>query len=58
MFPEDRSWLASMLWDDDWYCFGGPPTLTEALVTNPVLQTRARRVSVDQDATPPGFTAS
>jgi len=23
MFPMDRSWLASTLWDDDWMCIGG-----------------------------------
>jgi len=24
MFPADRSWLLSTLWDDDWSCIGGP----------------------------------
>ncbi len=23
MFPADRSWLVSTLWDDDWTCIGG-----------------------------------
>jgi hypothetical protein len=27
MFPADRSWLVSTLWDDDWSCIGGPPHL-------------------------------
>lgn len=57
MFPEDRSWLASMLWDDDWYCFGGPQCLIDALVTDHDLRDRARRIDVDHDAIPPGFTA-
>ena len=27
MFPADRSWLFSTLWDDDWSCLGGPAGL-------------------------------
>jgi hypothetical protein len=57
MFPEDRSWLVSMLWDDDWYCLGGPRSLIDAVVTDPLLGARASRVAVAEDATPAGFTA-
>jgi len=27
MFPADRSWLVSTLWDDDWTCIGGSAAL-------------------------------
>jgi hypothetical protein len=54
MFPEDRSWLISTLWDDDWTCIGGPEGLIADLLREPTLSSRARRVSADQDATPPG----
>jgi hypothetical protein len=27
IFPQDRSWLLSTLWDDDWSCIGGPQAL-------------------------------
>jgi hypothetical protein len=57
MFPEDRSWLISTLWDDDWTCIGGPEGLIVDLLREPTLSSRARRVSVDQDATPPGHHA-
>lgn len=55
IFPTDRSWLMSWLWDDDWYCIGGPTDLIDALVDSDDLD--ARRVSLGEDATPPGFTA-
>jgi hypothetical protein len=55
VFPEDRSWLISTLWDDDWTCVGGPAELVEGLLSQPGL--RARRVALDQDATPPGHQA-
>ena len=29
MFPADRSWLVSTLWDDDWTCIGGPAGLVD-----------------------------
>lgn len=54
-FPADRSWLVSMLWDDDWRCLGGRPELIGAVLTESSLD--ARTVSVDDDATPPGHTA-
>jgi len=56
IFPADRSWLVSMLWDDDWRCIGGPASLIQAVLADPALD--AREVTVDQeDATPPGFEA-
>ncbi|SHK15199.1 hypothetical protein SAMN05443637_10391 [Pseudonocardia thermophila] len=55
LFPVDRSWLVSTLWDDDWRCVGGSATLIEALVQHPDLETRA--VTVGEDATPPGHVA-
>lgn len=55
LFPEDRSWLVSTLWDDDWTCLGGPVELVDRFLHHPGL--RARPVAVDQDATPPGQQA-
>jgi hypothetical protein len=55
MFPGDRSWLVSTLWDDDWTCIGGPAGLVENFVRHPVLQ--ATPAVLDQDATPPGHQA-
>ena len=52
VFPADRSWLVSTMWDDDWRCVGGPAALIDALLTRPELQ--ARSVMPDEDATPPG----
>jgi len=57
MFPEDRSWLVSTLWDDDWTCIGGPPPLIADLLADPTLGRRARQVTAEQDATPPGYRA-
>jgi len=54
MFPIDRSWLVSTLWDDAWTCVGGPVSLVDSLLNDPDLRPRARRVGVDDDATPPG----
>jgi hypothetical protein len=54
MFPDDRSWLVSFLWDDDWACIGGPEALISDLLSDPVLAPNARRVDTRQDATPPG----
>lgn len=53
MFPADRSWLVSTLWDDDWTCVGGPVPLVDALLNHPDLRSHVRRVSLDEDATPP-----
>jgi hypothetical protein len=58
MFPADRSWLVSTLWDDDWTCIGGSRELVDAFLAHPDLRLRARDVkSSDGDATPPGHTA-
>jgi hypothetical protein len=53
MFPADHSWLVSTLWDDDWTCVGGPVTLIADLLRDPQLARRTRRVTTDQDPTPP-----
>jgi hypothetical protein len=55
MFPADRSWLVSTLWDDDWTCLGGPAALVGRFLRDPEL--RARPVTLGQDATPPGHQA-
>jgi hypothetical protein len=55
LFPADRSWLVSTLWDDDWRCVGGPATLVNALLQHPLLDARA--VTLRDDATPPGHEA-
>ena len=55
MFPADRSWLVSTLWDDDWSCIGGPAGLVDSFLRHPDLQ--ARPVALGQDATPPGHQA-
>ena len=55
VFPTDRSWLLSALWDDDWRCLGGPADLVQRVVEEPRLD--ARTVRPDQDATPPGHTS-
>lgn len=40
MFPADRSWLVSTLWDDDWSCLGGPAGLVGMFLRHPDLQVR------------------
>jgi hypothetical protein len=55
MFPADRSWLVSTLWDDDWSCIGGPAGLVDRFLRHPDL--RARPVALGQDAAPPGDEA-
>jgi hypothetical protein len=55
MFPADRRWLFSTLWDDDWSCIGGPAALVSRFLGHPALEARA--VDLGQDATPPGHTA-
>jgi hypothetical protein len=58
MFPADRSWLYSTLWDDDWTCIGGSRALIDALLAHPDLGHRAHEVNPSlKDATPPGHTA-
>jgi hypothetical protein len=55
IFPADRSWLVSTLWDDDWSCLGGPAELVDGFLRHPDLQ--ARPVQLGHDATPPGHQA-
>jgi hypothetical protein len=55
MFPVDRSWLVSTLWDDDWRCVGGPAELIASMLADDRLDTRA--VSLGENATPPGHQA-
>jgi hypothetical protein len=57
VFPADRSWLISTLWDDDWTCVGGSSELLDGLLRDPDLQGLTRRVTIDEDATPPGHQA-
>lgn len=58
MFPADRSWLFSTLWDDDWTCIGGSRGLVDAFLAHPDLRERVREVDPSvEDATPPGHTA-
>lgn len=57
IFPADRSWLVSTLWDDDWTCIGGPAGIVDAVLAERTLAPRARRVEPGQDATPPGDQA-
>lgn len=56
LFPRDRSWLVSTLWDDDWRCIGGPAALVNALLLRPDIEVRA--VTLDEDATPPGHPSA
>jgi hypothetical protein len=56
IFPQDRSWFVSMLWDDDWTCVGGPKPLIDALVADTLIAARA--VGPDKDAAPPGGAPS
>ena len=55
IFPTDRSWLLSWLWDDDWYCVGGSTDLIDSFLDRQDLD--VRRVSLTEDATPPGHVA-
>ena len=55
LFPADRSWLVSTLWDDDWSCIGGSARLIGGVLHHPDLQ--ANPVVLGQDATPPGHQA-
>jgi hypothetical protein len=52
IFPADRSWLVSALWDDTSTCVGGPRHLIDALAADILAQSRS--VQLDEDATPPG----
>jgi hypothetical protein len=56
LFPSDRSWLVSTMWDDDWRYIGGSPALVDALLVRPELE--ARSVTPEENATPPGHDYS
>ena len=43
MFPADRSWLVSSLWDDAWAGVGGSAELICALLIEPELRAGAER---------------
>jgi hypothetical protein len=55
IFPNDRAWLVSTLWDDDWRCVGGTEPLIQDLIASQHLETRV--VDRTEDATPPGHVA-
>lgn len=52
MFPQDRSWLFSTLWDDTWSCVGGATSAVEAL--SAVEGLSVRTVGLNDVMTPPG----
>jgi hypothetical protein len=58
MFPADRSWLLSTMWDDDWTCIGGSEQLVSSFLSQTTLGPRARRVTLGEDATPPGHESN
>jgi hypothetical protein len=53
MFPSDRSWLVSTMWDDDWSSIGGTEAIVSSLLRHPDLGPRTTRVTPDEDVTPP-----
>ena len=55
IWPLDRAWFTSELWDDDWRCVGGPAALIDDVLADDRLS--ARRVLPGEDATPPGHQA-
>lgn len=57
MFPVDRSWLVSTMWDDDWTCVGGTNGLIESLLNHAELRSRTLRINLGEDATPPAHRA-
>jgi hypothetical protein len=58
MFPADRSWLVSTMWDDGWSSIGGSEELVDRFLNDVTLGPRARRVVLGQDSTPPGHAAN
>jgi hypothetical protein len=58
LFPADRSWLLSTMWDDGWTCVGGSRQLVDGFLRETTLGPRARRVALGQDPTPPGQEAN
>ena len=55
IFPADRSWLVSTLWDDAWACLGGPAELVADFLIHSDLQ--VRQAQLGQEVTPPGHQA-
>lgn len=57
MFPADRTWLFSTLWDDDWSCVGGSRSLIDAFLSSPELRGRVREINPSMsmdEVCPPG----
>jgi hypothetical protein len=52
MFPANRSWLASTMWDDGWTSIGGSQQLVEGFLSDTTLGPRGRRVALGQASTP------
>jgi hypothetical protein len=57
MFPANRSWLFSTLWDDHWSCIGGSEALIADFINDPELGRRARTVVPGEDVAPPSQTS-
>lgn len=58
IFPADRSWLVTTLWDDDWTCIGGTRELVDTFKVDPELGARLHEVdSSMENAVPPGHVA-
>lgn len=45
MFPADRSWLLSTMWDDSWTSIGATRQLIDGVLSDATLGPRARRVT-------------
>lgn len=58
MFPANRSWLLSTMWDDGWSSVGGSQQLVDGFMRDATLGSRARHVALGQDSTPPGQEAN
>ncbi|MBO1756701.1 hypothetical protein [Allobranchiibius sp. CTAmp26] len=56
IFPADRSWLVTRLWDDGWRCIGGSIDLVESLLGR--FPDAARRVTLGENSTPPGHRST
>jgi hypothetical protein len=55
IFPRDRTWLVSTLWDDFWRCIGGSRELVDGFLNCEGLSHRVREVQLsDDDVAPPG----
>lgn len=56
IFPADRSWLLSTMWDDHWTYIGGSAQFVSSFLHHRELrEPRARRVAIGEDPTPPGY---